>query len=99
MCWSPWTTRCEVKAIDLLVTGIVSLATLLAGAAPAAEPAPGKKLVEAVAKERPGQAQPALQDWEREVLAKMELLENLELLEDMELIEDLPVLRGEGGGS
>lgn len=88
-----------MSAIDLLKAGLVSLAALLAGAAAATEPAPGAQPAKAVAKERPGQAQPALQDWEREVLARMELLENLELLEDMELVEDLPVLRGEGGGS
>lgn len=88
-----------MNATDLLTAGLLSLAALLAVTASAVEPAPVAKPAEAVAKESPGQAQPALQDWEREVLAKMELLENLELLKDMELVEDLPVLRGEGGGS
>lgn len=77
-----------------------SLAAVLAGTAMAAEPAvPVGQAVKAVVKDSPEPAQAALEDWEREVLARMELLDNLDLLEKLELIEDLPVLRGEGGGS
>ena len=35
------------------------------------------------------QPQPALSDWENEVLAELELLENLELLEQVELADYL----------
>ena len=69
-----------------LLTSLLGIAPAWGQEAPQAEP-------ETAATQKPTVK---LQDWEREVLEKLELLENAEMLDQLDLLDDLPAIR-QGG--